>query len=113
QPEGGSDVETVTTAPSTAQAQRNREPLYEPNFPLGAFGREEPAAPDAASMDFIHATVWTSGEAGTIEDAVVMVRDGKIAAVMPYSEYQVQSRVQPSETQIDATGMHITPGIID
>ena len=108
-------LETVpTTGPTTvAAADAKKEALYEPNYPLGAFGRESPDMPEQPDFDLIYATVWTSGPAGVIEDGVVSIRGGKIAAVMPFKEFNLQSRLQPSKTQIDATGKHITPGMID
>lgn len=112
--EGGTEMETVpTTGPTTvAAADENKEPLYEPNYPLGAFGREEGTSPEQANVDLMHATVWTCGEAGIVEDATVSIRDGKIAAVTPTNQFMLQSRLQPARL-VDATGMHITPGIID
>ena len=109
-------LETVaTTGPTTvAAADAKKEALYEPNFPLGAFGRESPDVLEAGDLDLVHATVWTCNADGKIiDDGVVMVRGGKIAAVMPFSDYQLQSRIQPAETQIDLAGKSVTPGMID
>ena len=53
------------------------------------------------------ATVWTSGPAGMLENADVLVRRGRIAAVGLHLEAPAGALV------IDAAGKHVTPGIID
>ncbi|MFW6198432.1 MAG: amidohydrolase family protein, partial [Acidobacteriota bacterium] len=53
-----------------------------------------------------NATIWTQDEAGILEGADVLVRDGKIAAI--------GSGLEAGDAEvIDASGMHVTPGIID
>ncbi len=79
---------------------------YEPNFPLGDCGRNGiPERP--AVVAFEGATVWTSGPAGRIEGATVLVENGVIRAVGK------DVRVPASAVRIDARGKHITPGLID
>ena len=56
---------------------------------------------------FTNATVWTQGSQGVLEDADVLIRDGKIA------EVGVDLDRPTGATVIDAAGMHITPGLID
>jgi N-acetylglucosamine-6-phosphate deacetylase len=51
--------------------------------------------------------VWTEGPRGTLHDATVLVRKGKIVAV------GTDVKVPPGARVIDATGKHITPGLID
>jgi imidazolonepropionase-like amidohydrolase len=54
-----------------------------------------------------NATVWTVDEKGTIENGDLLVRGGKIAAVG-------KGLTAPSGVRvIDATGKHVTPGMID
>ncbi|NNE93780.1 MAG: amidohydrolase family protein [Verrucomicrobiales bacterium] len=77
-------------------------------YPAGAFGVE--ALPDRASAILVtNATIWTCGEAGTIENASLLVKDGKIVAVG--ASLSVQQ--EPGMIVIDAAGKHITPGLID
>ncbi|HET9887115.1 MAG TPA: amidohydrolase family protein [bacterium] len=54
-----------------------------------------------------HATIWTSGPKGTLEDADLLVRDGKIAAVGK------RLSAPKGAVVIDAEGRHVTAGIID
>ncbi|MFM9067539.1 MAG: amidohydrolase, partial [Planctomycetota bacterium] len=80
--------------------------LYPVNYPLGPFGRL--AAPDrSTTIVFQHATIWTCGPAGVLEDASLIVRDGKILAVGR------DLAVPAGATVIDARGRHLSPGIID
>lgn len=76
------------------------------NYPLGAFGREMiPGQPRPTA--FIHATIWTCGPAGLIEDGTLIVADGKIVAVGK------EIAIPEGADVIDVRGMHITPGVID
>jgi imidazolonepropionase-like amidohydrolase len=76
------------------------------NYPLGAFGRETiPRQPRPTA--FVHATIWTCGPAGLIEDGTLIVADGKIVAVGK------EIAIPEGADVIDVRGMHITPGVID
>jgi imidazolonepropionase-like amidohydrolase len=55
-----------------------------------------------------NATIMTASH-GTIENGSILIRDGKIAAVGKDSEVQAS----PNARVIDATGMFVTPGLID
>ncbi len=76
-------------------------------FPMGAFGRLQ--LPVQEDVRIEHATIWTCGPQGIIEDGCMIVADGRIAWIGPISE-------APSEIDmrvIDGTGLHVTPGLID
>ena len=73
--------------------------------PDAAFGFE--SLPEPEDVLVRNATVWTVDEAGTLENADLLVRDGKIAAVGRGLEAPAGVRV------IDGTGKHVTPGMID
>lgn len=76
------------------------------NHPLGGFGVTEPIAPVPAVL-FRGATVWTCGDQGVLQQADVLVQDGKIIKV-------AESIKAPQGCQvIDCKGKHITPGLID
>jgi N-acetylglucosamine-6-phosphate deacetylase len=93
-------AQAANAAPESQQA------LYAVNYPLGAFGvAAAPEQPEA--IVFQHATVWTCGSAGVLEDATVLVRQGKITGVgrdLPLPDNAVI---------IDASGKHLSPGIVD
>ena len=65
----------------------------------------QPAQPDVLLVR--HATIWTSGPQGRIEDADLLVRKGIVAAVGRGLEAPAGAVV------VDATGKHLTPGLID
>ena len=75
-------------------------------YPMGARGRFKPVAPE--NVRFEHATLWTADAAGIIEDGCLIVDDGHISYAGPLSS------APPSAGRvIDASGLHITPGLID
>ena len=73
-------------------------------YPFTAFGWTE--APKQETILFKNATVWTNEEEGKLENTDVLVKDGKIA--------QVGKSLQDASAKIvDATGKHLSAGIID
>lgn len=73
-------------------------------YPFGSYGWD--TLPKQQTLLFKNATVWTSDAAGKLEATDVLVRDGKIV--------QVNKNISdPKATVIDATGKHLTAGIID
>jgi imidazolonepropionase-like amidohydrolase len=74
--------------------------------PLGEYGLEAP--PKSQTVLVKNATIWTSGAAGTLNNADLLVVDGKVKAVGPNL-----ANVPAGALVIDATGKHVTPGLID
>lgn len=74
-------------------------------FPNTGFGIT--AQPDQQNLHIRNATVWTADDQGVLEQTDVLVRNGEIRRVG-----QDLSTPRGYEV-IDATGMHLTPGIID
>ncbi|QMU31254.1 amidohydrolase family protein [Adhaeribacter radiodurans] len=73
-------------------------------YPFTAFGRT--ALPKPETILIKNATVWTNEKEGRLENADVLLRNGKIEKVgknLPIN----------GATTIDGTGKHVTPGIID
>ncbi|HET8735360.1 MAG TPA: amidohydrolase family protein [Pricia sp.] len=62
--------------------------------------------PQKQDLLFKNATVWTSEEAGILKNTDVLVKDGKIAEIG-------KDLRGGSAEEIDATGKHLTAGIID
>ncbi|MBC7868464.1 MAG: amidohydrolase family protein, partial [Gloeobacteraceae cyanobacterium ES-bin-316] len=73
-------------------------------YPLMSFGWEE--APKQETLLFKNATVWTNEKEGILTNSDVLVVNGKISAVG-------KNLSNASARVIDATGKHLTAGIID
>jgi imidazolonepropionase-like amidohydrolase len=81
-------------------------------FPLGAYG--VPMLPDTELLVFRNATVWTNGPQGILTDADVCISGGRILGVgRDLSVTALFAGRPPAVTEIDATGKHLTSGIID
>ncbi|MGM0659161.1 MAG: amidohydrolase family protein [Pseudomonadota bacterium] len=65
------------------------------------------SAPPQQTVVVRDATVWTAAEDGILEQADLLVRDGEIRAV------GADLDAPRGALEIDGTGMHVTPGIID
>ncbi|MDA7893463.1 amidohydrolase family protein [bacterium] len=111
--EGDSSVEVETNPKSDAvmedakdDADSSSKAYSQVRFPFGAFGADERIA-ERGTVLFRNATVWTCDEAGKLEDADVLIRDGLIVKVGSGIKLPAECRV------VDASGKHITPGLID
>jgi imidazolonepropionase-like amidohydrolase len=88
------------------EEKKSKPATFEITYPPGGFGRKE--IPNAAKLTaFVHATLWTCGPDGVIEDGTLVVADGKII------EAGSDITIPDGAEVIDVRGMHITPGIID
>ena len=64
--------------------------------------------PDAPAWVLVKgATIWTSGPEGTLENADLLVADGKVRRLGQNLEAPAGAHV------IDARGLHVTPGLLD
>lgn len=88
------DKEDATEAPEVL-------PLSYPNV---AFGFSQ--KPEEETVLFKNATVWTSDEAGVLENTDVLVKKGKIAKIG-------KDLSAGGAKVVDATGKYLTAGIID
>lgn len=107
-------LETSFTALKTAPQESKKEndkkqesespevlPITYPNVGYG--NRVKPQQED---LLFKNATVWTSESAGILQNTDVLVRDGKIQ--------EIGQNLKPGRAKvIDATGKHLTAGVID
>ncbi len=107
---------TSTRTALTRRAEATVKPAKEPparadlvsrqTLPAGsAFGLDAPVAQEDVLVR--GATVWTSGPAGRLDDADLLIRGGRIAAVGSGLDAPAGVRV------IDGTGLHVTAGLID
>lgn len=87
-------------------ASKTHEPLTKGQirFPFRSFGGND--IPQSETLLFRNATVWTNEDSGVLTGTDVLVQSGKIARI-GQNIPAVGARV------IDATGMHLTSGIID
>jgi imidazolonepropionase-like amidohydrolase len=95
-------------APEAEARQKRQTPVPEPGkviYPFTAYGR--PELPKQEDVLFKNATVWTSEKEGKLVNTDVLVQKGKI------SKIGKNLTVPEGVRSIDATGMHLTPGIID
>ncbi len=104
--EGGEQTGGDAKAGEAKPGAEVEKSSFEVNYPLGAFGRSQ-APEQPKHVAFTHATVWTAGPQGTLKDATVLITEGKIAAVGN------QVAIPDGAVVIDATGKHLSPGIID
>ncbi|QNL50723.1 amidohydrolase family protein [Olivibacter sp. SDN3] len=73
-------------------------------YPFVAFGHEEPLKQESVLLR--NATVWTNEDEGVLEETDLLLVDGKIRQIG-------KNLAAGGATVIDATGKHITAGIID
>jgi len=91
--------------PDTTKPKKVEMATAPSTFPPTEYGRTK--LPDQpAIILFKNATIWTEGPQGKLLNADMLVTKGKIT--------QVGSNISaPHALEIDATGKHISPGIID
>jgi imidazolonepropionase-like amidohydrolase len=75
-------------------------------YPFEPFGWTEDQQPKQETILIKNATVWTNESEGVLENADVLIKNGKIAGVG-------KNLSDPTARIIDGTGKHVTPGIID
>ncbi|MDA9555340.1 amidohydrolase family protein [Pelobium sp.] len=73
-------------------------------YPFVAYGYTE--APKQETVLFKNATVWTNEKDGILKNTDVLIENGKIKAIG-------KNLAAGNAKVIDATGKHLTPGIID
>lgn len=95
-----------TSKPTQPGSEASQIVACEVNYPLGAYGRT--AAPEQPELLLIkNATLWTCAEGGIIEGADMLVRRGIIEQVGQNLSVEADCVV------VDASGLHVSPGIID
>jgi imidazolonepropionase-like amidohydrolase len=95
-------------APQKADSARKKPtaPLGSMIYPFVPFGWAEGGAPKSETILIRNATVWTNEKEGVLQNADVLIRNGKIAGVG-------KNLAESGARVIDGTGKHVTPGIID
>ena len=91
-PDAKKEKQALRATLTAATAQRDRGPLLSPN-----------------AVFIKSATIWTSGPQGRMENASLLIIDGKVRAVGNIAA----ADVPPGAQVIDLPGIHVTPGLID
>ncbi|MDC6350912.1 amidohydrolase family protein [Zeaxanthinibacter sp. PT1] len=109
-PDGDESSFTATrsgdlTSEDEKETEKDSKPeVVSITYPNVGYGFNE--KPKQTDMLFKNATVWTSEDAGVLENTDVLVRDGKIA--------KIGKDLNAGRAEvIDATGKHLTAGVID
>lgn len=87
---GSKDAKEERKTLTAAPAQQDRGPLLSPK-----------------AVWIKNATIWTCGSKGRLENASLLIVDGKVKAVGSIEKAPVDAHV------IDLPGIHVTPGLID
>ncbi|MBK9194818.1 MAG: amidohydrolase family protein [Flavobacteriales bacterium] len=83
-----------------------------PWYPLMAFGRN--MLPDSETVILRNATVWTNTDRGIMRNTDVCLHEGKVFAIGERLDKSVLfPRMKINVLSVDATGKHLTCGIID
>lgn len=86
------------------KSEKSSPEIVAVTFPNMAYGNQ--TLPKPKDILFRNATVWTNEASGILENTDVLIRNGKIA--------RVGTNLTPGGAQVvDATGKHLTAGIID
>lgn len=98
--------EAAKAEPDTAVAMKIEMASFPEVYPPGEFGRETPPG-QLAFVLVKNATIWTQGKQGRIEGGDMLVTRGKITQIG-------KNIAAPKDALVvDATGKHLTPGLID
>jgi imidazolonepropionase-like amidohydrolase len=99
-------VSAAAPKPDTAAArQRPQQRMGKTMYPFVAYGSDS-AVTTPETILFKNATVWTSEKEGILKETDVLIKGGKIAKVG-------KGLSDAGARVIDATGKHLTAGIID
>ncbi len=92
--------------PDTTKPKLVEKSSFEIVYPEGAFGYSKPPEQPEFVL-FKNATVWTSEDAGVLQNSDLLLEEGKIKKIGK------NISAPKNVIVIDATGKHITPGLID
>lgn len=94
---------------TATKSEKEPDPVHTlpdmPDAPFGPFAYE--SEPEQRNYILHSATVWTQSDDGILDNGWVLIRDGKVAQIGTGGYPRIAAET------IDATGMHITPGLID
>lgn len=91
--------------PDSARPKRSG-PIGQVTYPWEPFGWVDGKQPRQENLLIKNATVWTNEKEGVLQNADVLIKNGKISAVG-------KNLSDATARVIDATGKHVTAGVID
>ena len=74
---------------------------------LGLCGLAVSGSASAETIAIIHATAWTMESSQPVEDATILIEDGRILSVKPAGAVPEGART------LDAMGQPVTPGLVN
>jgi len=95
-----------TQKPDSMRPRRPVGQLDKVTYPFVPYGWTEDQQPKQETILIKNATVWTNEKDGVLQNADVLIKNGKIAAVG-------KNLSESGARVIDGTGKHVTPGIVD
>ncbi|MCC6724869.1 MAG: amidohydrolase family protein, partial [Saprospiraceae bacterium] len=98
------DITTDAANTPKKEEKKSSGELGKVTYPFTAFGWTERPKPSTYLLK--NATVWTCEKDGTLQNMDVLIANGKITKIG-------KNLSDATATMVDATGKHITPGIID
>ncbi len=99
-------TEEITKEEEERERREAPDLTLEPLYPQVEYGiREKPEQPSYVVVQ--NATIWTQGPEGKMENADILISEGRIEEVG--RDISVPRRAEV----IDGTGKHVTPGLID
>lgn len=102
-----SAIRTGELEPKKEEKKEEKKPageLGKVTYPFTAFGWKD--RPKTSTYLLKNATVWTCEKDGILQNADVLIANGKISKIG-------KNLSDAAATVVDATGKHVTPGIID
>ncbi len=96
--------ELLEKKPEKKEEKDAQQEMGKVTYPFTAFGWAE--RPKAGTYILKNATIWTNEKEGILQNADVLIQNGKIAKIG-------KNLNQDNAIPIDATGKHVTPGVID
>ena len=90
---------------NTKEKKNDKPEIGKVVYPFVAYGNEK--LPEVQDVLFKNVTAWTNEEEGILENVDVHIRNGKIHAIGK------NLSARGKTVEVDGTGKHLTPGIID
>jgi len=98
-------IKDIEVENNKSKKEEKKEEVVAVTYPNNGYGFSK--LPTSETILFKNATVWTNEEEGILKNTDVLIKNGKIAAIGKDLTDNNNTKI------IDATGKHLTSGIID